>query len=52
VRKFVLLETAGVEVTEAVLAEFPMVTKVSVEVRKPSALPDAEWAWARVERER
>ena len=53
-RRFFLIEAAAEAVAAAVLARFPAVTRVAVEVRKPSAAIEAVFAHVAVaiERER
>ena len=51
-RRFSLIEAAAEAVAQAVLAAFPAVEKVEVEVRKPAAPIDAVFAYVGVAVER
>jgi dihydroneopterin aldolase len=51
-RKYQLIETFAEEAAAALLAEFPRVVRVKIEIRKPSAVPLAAAAFVAVERRR
>ncbi len=51
-RQFRLIETMAVEAAAMLLAQFPQVTRVRIEVRKPAAVPAAACSFVRVERTR
>lgn len=51
-REFQLIETMAEEMAEALLAGFPPVSRVRIEIRKPAAVPAASCAFVRVERRR
>ena len=49
--RFCLVETLAERVAEALLASYP-ITAVTVRVRKPPAVPAAEWVGVEIRRER
>lgn len=51
-RGFQLIETMAEEISAALLATFPQVRRVRLEIRKPAAVPAATCAFVRVERTR
>ena len=51
-RGFQLIETMAEEMAALVLARFPQVQRVRLEIRKPAAVPAAACAFVRVERAR
>ena len=51
-RAFQLIETLAEEAARLLLAEFPQVQRVRLEVRKPAAVPSASCSFVRVERAR
>ena len=51
-RKFQLLETMAEETADMLLSQHAAVTTVRLEIRKPNAIPAAEWSFARVDRSR
>lgn len=51
-RGFQLIETMAEESAALVLARFPQVQRVRLEIRKPAAVPAAACAFVRVERAR
>jgi len=51
-RGFQLIETMAEETAALVLARFPQVQQVRLEIRKPAAVPAAACAFVRVERAR
>lgn len=51
-RRFQLIETMAEEMAALVLARFPQVQRVRLEIRKPAAVPAAACALVRVERAR
>jgi len=51
-RGFQLIETMAEETAALVLARFPQVRRVRLEIRKPAAVPAAACAFVRVERAR
>lgn len=51
-RGFQLIETMAEEMAALVLARFPQVRRVRLEIRKPAAVPAAACAFVRVERAR
>ena len=51
-RKFQLIETMAEETTAMMLARFPQVARVRLEIRKPAAVPVAACSFVRVERAR
>jgi 7,8-dihydroneopterin aldolase/epimerase/oxygenase len=51
-RGFQLIETMAEETAAMLLARFPTVRRVRVEIRKPAAVPAAACAFVRVERAR
>ena len=51
-RKFKLIETMAEETAEMLLERHASVTAVRLEIRKPNAIPAAEWSFARLERSR
>ena len=51
-RQFRLIETMAEETAALLLERHASVTTVRVEIRKPNAIPNAEWSFARLERSR
>ena len=51
-RGFQLIETMAEEMAASLLAQFPQVRRVRLEIRKPAAVPAAACAFVRVERVR
>ena len=51
-RGFQLIETMAEEMAAMLLAQFPQVRRVRLEIRKPAAVPAAACAFVRVERAR
>ena len=51
-RGFQLIETMAEETAALILARFPQVQQVRLEIRKPAAVPAAACAFVRVERAR
>ena len=51
-RGFQLIETMAEETAAMLFAQFPQVRRVSLEIRKPAAVPAAAAAFVRVERTR
>ena len=51
-RAFQLIETLAEESARLLLAEFPQVQRVRLEIRKPAAVPAAACSFVRVERVR
>jgi dihydroneopterin aldolase len=51
-RAFQLIETLAEEAARQLLAEFPQVQRVRLEIRKPAAVPAASCSFVRVERAR
>ena len=51
-RGFQLIETMAEEMAAMLLARFPQVRRVRIEIRKPAAVPAAACAFVRVERAR
>lgn len=51
-RQFQLIETMAEESAAVLLARFPQVSRVRIEIRKPAAVPAASCSFVRVERVR
>lgn len=51
-RAFQLIETLAEEASRMLLAEFPQVRRVRLEIRKPAAVPEAACSFVRVDRTR